>query len=289
MPVVGTIGGVTAKKGHVHLVRAAASLAARVPDARTVIVGLPVDPEPVRRAIAEAGLEDRVLLAGYHPAASRLLPAFDVFALPSRYEGMPVSLLEAMALGIPVVATRVGGVPEVVTDGVDGVLVSPGRRDRARGGAGGPARGRRAAAGSGRGRPHDRRTVLPRGDGPAHGGRLRRGPGGPEASVSADPAVHTRPMEDGDVPAVVRLLDEALGPAPGGVDRRELFEWKHLRNPFGRSIALVAEAGGDVVGLRSFMRWRLAGAGRTCGRSRPCAPSTRPRHPPCSGAASSRG
>jgi predicted N-acetyltransferase YhbS len=67
-------------------------------------------------------------------------------------------------------------------------------------------------------------------------------------------------MEDGDVPAIVRLLDETLGPAPGGVDRRELFEWKHLRNPFGRSIALVAEADGNVVGLRSFMRWRLAGA-----------------------------
>jgi predicted N-acetyltransferase YhbS len=67
-------------------------------------------------------------------------------------------------------------------------------------------------------------------------------------------------MADDDVPAIVRLLDEALGPAPGGVERRELFEWKHLRNPFGRSIALVAEAGGEIVGLRSFMRWRLAGA-----------------------------
>lgn len=72
-------------------------------------------------------------------------------------------------------------------------------------------------------------------------------------------AVRTRPLTDADVPAVVRLLDEALGPAPGGVDRRALFEWKHLRNPFGRSIALVAEVDGEVVGLRSFMRWRLAG------------------------------
>jgi GNAT superfamily N-acetyltransferase len=77
--------------------------------------------------------------------------------------------------------------------------------------------------------------------------------------VRARPAVRTRPLTDADVPAVVRLLDEALGPAPGGVDRRALFEWKHLRNPFGRSIALVAELDGEVVGLRSFMRWRLAG------------------------------
>ena len=79
--------------------------------------------------------------------------------------------------------------------------------------------------------------------------------------MSAVPAIHTRPMADADVPAVVRLLDEALGPAPGGADRRELFEWKHLRNPFGRSIALVAESGEGIVGLRCFMRWRLAGAG----------------------------
>jgi glycosyltransferase involved in cell wall biosynthesis len=126
VPAVGAIGGVTAKKGHVHLVRAAAALRQRMPDARVVIVGLPVDAEPVRRAIGEAGLEGCVLLAGYHPTAARLLPAFDVFALPSLHEGMPVSLLEAMALGVPVVASRVGGVPEVVTDGADGVLVPPG-------------------------------------------------------------------------------------------------------------------------------------------------------------------
>ena len=79
--------------------------------------------------------------------------------------------------------------------------------------------------------------------------------------MTSRPAVRTRPLTDADVPAVVRLLDEALGPAPGGVDRRALFEWKHLRNPFGRSIALVAELDGEVVGLRSFMRWRLAGGG----------------------------
>ena len=66
-------------------------------------------------------------------------------------------------------------------------------------------------------------------------------------------------MTDADVPAVMRLLDDTLGPAPGGVDRRALFEWKHHRNPFGPSIARVAELDDEVVGFRSFMRWRLAG------------------------------
>jgi GNAT superfamily N-acetyltransferase len=69
--------------------------------------------------------------------------------------------------------------------------------------------------------------------------------------------VLVRPMSVQDVPAVVELLGRALGPAPGGVDRRALFEWKHLGNPFGRSLALVAELDGAVVGFRSFMRWRF--------------------------------
>jgi GNAT superfamily N-acetyltransferase len=75
-------------------------------------------------------------------------------------------------------------------------------------------------------------------------------------------AVDIRPMEDDDVDAVVALLHRALGPAPGGVDRRELFEWKHLRNPAGRSVALVAEEGGGrLVGVRTLMRWPLVGPG----------------------------
>ena len=124
-PVVGTVGGITAKKGHAALVRAAASVVTRIPDARFVVVGLPIDADPVRREIERAGLGDHVVLAGYRPDAAALMPAFDVYCLPSRFEGMPVSLLEAMSLGIPPVATAVGGVPEVVTDGEDALLVPP--------------------------------------------------------------------------------------------------------------------------------------------------------------------
>lgn len=79
--------------------------------------------------------------------------------------------------------------------------------------------------------------------------------------MSEAPAVAIRPMEDGDVDAVVALLTRALGAGPGGADRAELFAWKHLRNPFGRSVALLAEDGDALVGVRTFMRWRFAAPG----------------------------
>jgi glycosyltransferase involved in cell wall biosynthesis len=75
----------------------------------------------------ELGLGERFRFLGYHPEPLRLLAAADLFVLASRYEGLPIALLEAMAVGVPPVATAVGGIPEVVTDGVDGRLVPPGR------------------------------------------------------------------------------------------------------------------------------------------------------------------
>ncbi|MEX0833886.1 MAG: glycosyltransferase [Actinomycetota bacterium] len=130
VPVVGTVGGLTAKKGHEDLVRAAREVVDRFPNAVFVAIGLPIDPAPIESAIASLGLQRNVVLAGYRPSASRLMRAFDVFALPSLFEGMPLSLLEAMALGLPVVSTVAGGVPEVIGDGDDGILVPV--RDSAR-------------------------------------------------------------------------------------------------------------------------------------------------------------
>jgi glycosyltransferase involved in cell wall biosynthesis len=76
---------------------------------------------------AASGLGDAFRLLGYRPDALDVLAAADVFVLSSRQEGLPVALMEALALGLPVVATAVGGIPEGVTDGVEGRLVSPAR------------------------------------------------------------------------------------------------------------------------------------------------------------------
>ena len=128
-PVVGTVGNFTAKKDQVTLLRAAARLRQEVPDLRLVLIGSgPLEGE--LRSLADAlGIAASTFFAGSRPDVGALLPAFDVFALSSRFEGLPIALLEAMASRLPCVATSVGGIPEVVTDGDDGMLVQPGDPD----------------------------------------------------------------------------------------------------------------------------------------------------------------
>jgi glycosyltransferase involved in cell wall biosynthesis len=90
---------------------------------RFVSVGQGPLEEEMRARLADLGLGDAVLLLGYRADAVRVMTAFDVFTLTSRHEGLPVSLMEALALGLPAVATEVGGVPQAVDDGVEGLLV----------------------------------------------------------------------------------------------------------------------------------------------------------------------
>jgi glycosyltransferase involved in cell wall biosynthesis len=125
-PVIGTVGNFTAKKDQATLLAAAARLADEHPGLRVVLVGSGPLEDDLRSRSRQLGLGDTVVFAGSRDDVFDLLPAFDVFTLSSRFEGLPISLLEAMASGVPPVVTRVGGIPEVVTDGDDGVLVEPG-------------------------------------------------------------------------------------------------------------------------------------------------------------------
>ncbi len=125
--VVGTVANLRATKGWPDLLAAARSVLDAVDDAQFVAVGQgPLEAE-VTRLHAELGLGDRFRLLGYREDAIRVMAGCDVFCLASHHEGLPVAMMEAMALGLPVVATDVGGLREVVTDGVHGRLV-PSRR-----------------------------------------------------------------------------------------------------------------------------------------------------------------
>jgi glycosyltransferase involved in cell wall biosynthesis len=112
--VVGTIANYRALKAYPDLLAAAVEATGRHPGLRFVAVGQgPLEAE-VHRLHAELGLGDRFLLLGYRADAVRMLAGCDVFVLASLVEGLPVALMEALALGLPVVATRVGGIPEAV-------------------------------------------------------------------------------------------------------------------------------------------------------------------------------
>ena len=114
---------------------------------------------------SELGVRERVVFAGYRDDVPALLAGCDVFVLPSHAEGLPLTVLEAMAAAKPVVATAVGGTPEVVADGETGLLVPPGDVDGAGAGARPAARRARARAPAGRGRATASRGTVLRGGG----------------------------------------------------------------------------------------------------------------------------
>ncbi|MGH7680500.1 MAG: glycosyltransferase, partial [Candidatus Eiseniibacteriota bacterium] len=127
--VVMNTGGFRTIKDHPTLLRAFAVVRRSVPEARLVLVGAGNPREPragLDTLAAELGISDAVRFAGIRKDVPRLLQVCDVYVNSSRFEGMSNTILEAMAAGRPVVATNVGGNPELVEDGVSGFLVPPG-------------------------------------------------------------------------------------------------------------------------------------------------------------------
>jgi glycosyltransferase involved in cell wall biosynthesis len=124
-PVVGSVGRFEPVKGYDTLLEAAALLRARQPKAQFLLAGEGEEEARLKRLAKELGIEDRVLFLGWQKEIPEILSALDLFVLPSRNEGMGRTLVEAMAMGKPIVATRVGGVPEVLGEGEVGLLVPP--------------------------------------------------------------------------------------------------------------------------------------------------------------------
>jgi glycosyltransferase involved in cell wall biosynthesis len=127
--VVGTVGNLTEKKDHYTLVQAFRSVTVKHPDARLVIIGSGPLEDRLRNWVRELDLGKSVVLPGSRDDAIDLMPAFDVFTLSSRFEGLSIALVEALASGVPAVCTRVGGVPEVLDGSGAGDMVPPQRAD----------------------------------------------------------------------------------------------------------------------------------------------------------------
>ncbi len=118
--VIGSLGRLTVQKDYELLVRTLPML----PDARLVLVGDGPERSELERVADELEVADRLSITGWVSDAPRRLAELDVFALPSRWEGMPLGILEAMHAGLPVIATDVGSVAEVVVDGDTGYVVA---------------------------------------------------------------------------------------------------------------------------------------------------------------------
>lgn len=125
-PVVGFIGRLTRQKGPQTLVRAAGLVRQSGGGAQYLLVGEGELERALRLRAAEHGLADRIRFAGYQSDIGPALAAMDIFVLPSLYEGLPYSLMEAMAAGRAIVATRVGGNCDLIQEGQTGLLFPPG-------------------------------------------------------------------------------------------------------------------------------------------------------------------
>ena len=125
VPLVGIIGRIFAIKNHALFVEAAARVVQSGVDARFVIVGDGTLRADVEQRIARLGMRDRIAITGWRRDLPAIYRDLALLVVSSDNEGTPFSIIEAMAAGVPVVATRVGGIPDVVLDGETGVLVPP--------------------------------------------------------------------------------------------------------------------------------------------------------------------
>jgi glycosyltransferase involved in cell wall biosynthesis len=128
-PLIGTVARLTEQKDLSTLLKAFEQVLEDHPDARLVVVGRGEEETPLRRLAEQLGINGRTTFTGFRRDVPELMHVFDVFALPSRSQGIGGVFLEAMAAETPVVASDTSAIPEVVADGETGVLCQPGDVD----------------------------------------------------------------------------------------------------------------------------------------------------------------
>jgi glycosyltransferase involved in cell wall biosynthesis len=123
--IVGTVGRLTAIKGHIHLLKAAVGLLTALPGVIFLFAGEGELHEDLSKFAADNGIAENVRFLGWRADVAALLSIVDVFVFPSLNEGMGKAVVEAMAMGKPVVASNVGGIPDLIIPGENGLLVPP--------------------------------------------------------------------------------------------------------------------------------------------------------------------
>ncbi len=268
--VIGIVANFRRQKDFPNLLNAAAILRSRRADFKLVIVGQgPLETE-TRQLATSLGLDEVVTFTGFRPDATRLMSAFDIFTLSSKWEGLPVALMEATALGLAVVATSVGGVTQVFTHNQDALLVQP-KDSTALANAlhrcltDASLRSRLAQESA---KLADRFEIADAvtsietlySELVPYAARRTRPTAPPAKRRRA--SVEIRAALPQDRSAILEMLSE---PLRWGTDPRShaLFAWKHDDNAFGASPIWVAVDGDRIVGVRAFMHWQFQRGGET--------------------------
>lgn len=123
--VIGVVARLSEEKGIGYLLEAMPHVLERYPNLYLLIAGDGPIKDKLKNLSVHMGLEQNVIFLGYRNDIPEFMTDLDLLVMPSLAEGFPLSLLEGMAVGLPIVATRVGGIPEIITDGREGILVSP--------------------------------------------------------------------------------------------------------------------------------------------------------------------
>lgn len=270
--VVGTVANYRPQKDYPNLLQVARLLADRDVPVRIVAIGQGPQEAEVRTLHADLDLGERVILTGFRDDAVRVMAACDAFTLASAWEGLPVALMEAMALGLPMVVTDVGGMAEELTDGVDALLVPPRnapaladaiervwqnvslRKDLT------AASAERAAEFGVDRTVESVEATYSRVSGLVVGDDARGGAVPVVRPPKLSPSLEIREATLDDRGRILALLQRSLG---GDGDQRypKLFEWKHDLNHFGPSPMWVVTDGDRIAGFRAFMRWEFVRGG----------------------------
>lgn len=267
-PTIVTVANFRPQKDYPNLLRAARLLVDRGVRFALVSIGQGPDEAEVRALSRSLDLDGVVTFTGFRRDATSVMAACDVFCLASAWEGLPVAMMEATALGLPIVATNVGGIAESMDPDLDALIVPPSDSAALADALGSllldPVRRRDLGRASAR-RARDfdvsesveRIETLYAGAGNAE---LSRTPEVPTLLDGRRRRIEIRPAIATDRPDVIELCRTALG---WGDDARfdRLFGWKHDDNPLGPSFQWVAVDGERLVGLRALMRWEFSWRG----------------------------
>lgn len=261
--VVCTAASFRPQKDYPNLLAAARALADRNVPIRFVAIGQGPLEEDIRRLRTDLGLGHRVIFTGFRDDARRVMAACDLFVLSSRWEGLPVAIMEACALGLPIVATKVGGIAEEFVHDETAVLVPPGSSTTLADAIERVYEDHRlwarmaSAAIASAARFDVRRTQSVLEDiyrNVAPHGSVSRSAGTLVAAWTPVEGIEIRECRDDERSAVIEFCRAASLVAEGEQFVHE-FDWRHTQSPFGASLILVAVDDTGIIGVGIWRRW----------------------------------